>query len=115
MCSYAGMVRNSLKSFESAAPSNLTSLVVAAFREEVGTYRALDLFHFLALDVPHELGGHARSVGKRDAVMDPLPDLRRPGAREIGVEVGCSIVGDPRLLGFIELRNAGPRPQGYGC
>jgi hypothetical protein len=33
--------------------------------------------------------------------------------REIGEEVGCSIIGDPRPLGFIEFRVEGPKPQGY--
>lgn len=50
-----------------------------------------------------------------------LPGGRRKGAeplldalvREIGEEVGCSIVGAPRPLGFFELRNEGPKPDGY--
>jgi 8-oxo-dGTP pyrophosphatase MutT (NUDIX family) len=48
-----------------------------------------------------------------------LPGGRRVGAepvldalaREIREEVGCSIVGVPRPLGFLELRNDGPRPE----
>jgi len=53
---------------------------------------------------PHVLPGGRREGAER--VLDAL-------AREIGEEVGCSIVGDPRPLGFIELRNEGPRPEGH--
>jgi ADP-ribose pyrophosphatase YjhB (NUDIX family) len=34
-------------------------------------------------------------------------------AREIREEVGCEIVGEPYPLGFFELRNDGPRPEGH--
>ena len=51
---------------------------------------------------PHVLpGGHREGS---EAVLDAL-------SREIREEVGCSIIGDPRPLGFIELRNDGPRPH----
>jgi ADP-ribose pyrophosphatase YjhB (NUDIX family) len=52
----------------------------------------------------HVLPGGRRAEG--EPVLDAL-------AREIGEEVGCSIVGDPRPLGFIELRVDGPRPEGH--
>jgi ADP-ribose pyrophosphatase YjhB (NUDIX family) len=52
---------------------------------------------------PHVLpGGHREGT---EPVLDAL-------VREIREEVGCSIVGVPRLLGFIELRNEGPRVPG---
>ena len=52
---------------------------------------------------PHVLPG-GRRVGA-EPVLDAL-------AREIREEVGCSIVGAPRPLGFFEVRNDGPRPEG---
>jgi ADP-ribose pyrophosphatase YjhB (NUDIX family) len=53
---------------------------------------------------PHVLpGGHREGA---EPVLDAL-------SREIGEEVGCSIVGDPRRLGFIELRNEGSRPEDH--
>src|SRR2546423_1220233 len=55
---------------------DLARLVVAALREDVGADGRLDLFELLALDVTHELGGHAGSFGERYAVVDPLPHLR---------------------------------------
>ena len=51
---------------------------------------------------PHVLPGGRR--GETESVLDAL-------SREIREEVGCSIVGDPRPLGYIELRNDGPRPD----
>jgi len=53
---------------------------------------------------PHVLPGGHREGG--EPVLDAL-------VREIGEEVGCSIVGDPRPLGFIELRNDGPKSEDY--
>ena len=53
-------------------------------------------------DGPHVLPGGHRAGS--EAVLDAL-------SREIREEVGCSIIGDPRPLGFIELRNEGPRPD----
>ena len=81
-----------------------------------------------AVQPPLELIVSARAVlagpGGRVFVFDEngphvLPGGRREGdesvrdalAREIGEEVGCAIVGEPRPLGFIELRNDGPRPD----
>ena len=32
-------------------------------------------------------------------------------AREVREEVGCDLVGEPRPIGFFELRNDGPRPE----
>lgn len=55
-------------------------------------------------DGPHVLPGGRREVA--EPVLDAL-------VREIGEEVGCSIVGDPRPLGLIELRVEGPRPVGH--
>jgi 8-oxo-dGTP pyrophosphatase MutT (NUDIX family) len=46
-------------------------------------------------------GGHRE---RAEPVLDAL-------AREIREEVGCSIVGVPRPLGFFELRDDGPRPE----
>jgi 8-oxo-dGTP pyrophosphatase MutT (NUDIX family) len=54
-------------------------------------------------------GAHVLPGGRRDGAEPVLEAL----AREIGEEVGCSIVGDPRPLGFIELRVEGPRPEGH--
>jgi ADP-ribose pyrophosphatase YjhB (NUDIX family) len=53
-------------------------------------------------DGPHVLPG-----GHREGAEPVLVALER----EIGEEVGCSIVGNPRPLGFIELRDEGPRPD----
>ena len=54
-----------------------------------------------------ESGPHVLPGGRRDG-KEPVLDAL---AREIGEEVGCSIVGEPQPLGFIELRNDGPRPD----
>ena len=54
-------------------------------------------------------GPHVLPGGRRQG-KEPLLDAL---AREIREEVGCSIVGEPRPLGFFELRNDGPRPEGY--
>ena len=54
-----------------------------------------------------ENGPHVLPGGRREAAEPVLDAL----IREIGEEVGCLIVGDPRPLGFIELRNDGPRPD----
>jgi ADP-ribose pyrophosphatase YjhB (NUDIX family) len=54
-----------------------------------------------------ENGPHVLPGGRR-AGAEPVLDAL---AREIGEEVGCSIVGDPRPIGFIELRNDGARPH----
>jgi ADP-ribose pyrophosphatase YjhB (NUDIX family) len=54
-------------------------------------------------------GAHVLPGGRRQGAEPVLDAL----AREIGEEVGCSIVGMPRPLGFFELRNEGPRPEGY--
>jgi ADP-ribose pyrophosphatase YjhB (NUDIX family) len=56
-----------------------------------------------------ENGPHVLPGGHRDGAEPALDAL----SREIGEEVGCSIVGDPRPLGFFELRNEGPKPAGY--
>jgi 8-oxo-dGTP pyrophosphatase MutT (NUDIX family) len=56
-----------------------------------------------------ENGPHVLPGGRREGPESVLEAL----AREIAEEVGCSIVGDPRPLGFIELRNEGPRPEGH--
>ncbi len=56
-----------------------------------------------------ENGPHVLPGGHRE-VAEPLLDAL---SREIGEEVGCSIVGEPRPLGFFELRNEGPKPEGY--
>ena len=53
---------------------------------------------------PHVLPGGRRE--RAESVLDAL-------SREIGEEVGCSIVGMPRQIGFIELRNEGPKPEGH--
>ena len=54
-----------------------------------------------------ENGPHVLPGGRREGAEPVLDAL----IREIGEEVGCSIVGDVRPLGFIELRNDGPRPD----
>ena len=54
-------------------------------------------------------GLHVLPGGRREKTESVLEAL----AREIGEEVGCSIVGEPRPLGFFELRNDGPRPEAY--
>jgi len=56
-----------------------------------------------------ENGPHVLPGGRREGAEPLLAAL----SREIGEEVGCSIVGEPRPLGFFELRNDGPRPEGY--
>ncbi len=56
-----------------------------------------------------ENGPHVLPGGRREGTEPVLEAL----AREIGEEVGCSIVGDPRPLGVIELRNDGPQPEGH--
>ena len=56
-----------------------------------------------------ENGPHVLPGGRREGTESLLAAL----SREIGEEVGCSIVGDPRPLGFIELVNEGPKPEGY--
>jgi 8-oxo-dGTP pyrophosphatase MutT (NUDIX family) len=53
---------------------------------------------------PHVLPGGRRQ--KEEAVLAAL-------AREIREEVGCDILGVPTPLGCFELRNQGPRPEGY--
>jgi ADP-ribose pyrophosphatase YjhB (NUDIX family) len=52
-------------------------------------------------------GPHVLPGGRREGAEPVLDAL----AREVGEEVGSSIVGDPRPLGFIELRNEGPQPH----
>jgi ADP-ribose pyrophosphatase YjhB (NUDIX family) len=54
-------------------------------------------------------GVHVLPGGRRNG-SEPLLDAL---VREIGEEVGCSIVGASRPLGFFELRNEGPKPDGY--
>jgi len=54
-------------------------------------------------------GPHVLPGGRREG-PEPLLDTL---IREIGEEVGCSIDGPPRPLGFFELRNDGPRPEGH--
>jgi ADP-ribose pyrophosphatase YjhB (NUDIX family) len=56
-----------------------------------------------------ENGPHVLPGGRREGAEPLLAAL----SREIGEEVGCSIVGEPRPLGFFELRNEGPKPEGY--
>jgi ADP-ribose pyrophosphatase YjhB (NUDIX family) len=53
-------------------------------------------------------GLHVLPGGRREQ-SEPVLDAL---AREIREEVGCAIVGEPRPLGFFELRNNGPRPEG---
>jgi 8-oxo-dGTP diphosphatase len=56
-----------------------------------------------------ENGPHVLPGGRRDGPEPVLDAL----SREIGEEVGCSIVGEPRPIGFIELRNEGPKPEDH--
>ena len=56
-----------------------------------------------------ENGPHVLPGGRREGTESLLAAL----SREIGEEVGCSIVGEPRPIGFFELRNDGPRPETY--
>ena len=50
---------------------------------------------------PHVLPGERREG----------PEFLDPLIREIGEEIGCTIVGLPRPPGFFELRNDGSRPE----
>jgi ADP-ribose pyrophosphatase YjhB (NUDIX family) len=54
-------------------------------------------------------GPHVLPGGRREGAEPVLTAL----VREIGEEVGCSMVGEPQPLGFFELRNEGPKPDGY--
>jgi 8-oxo-dGTP pyrophosphatase MutT (NUDIX family) len=54
-------------------------------------------------------GLHVLPGGRREG-PEPLIDAL---LREIEEEVGCSIVGAPMPVGFFELRNDGPRPEGH--
>jgi len=54
-------------------------------------------------------GLHVLPGGRREKSEPVLEAL----IREISEEVGCAIVGEPRRLGFFELRNDGPRPEGH--
>jgi 8-oxo-dGTP pyrophosphatase MutT (NUDIX family) len=54
-------------------------------------------------------GPHVLPGGRREEAEPVLAAL----VREIGEEVGCSIVGEPRPLGFFELRNEGPKPENH--
>ena len=56
-----------------------------------------------------ENGSHVLPGGRREGAEPVLEAL----VREIGEEVGCSIVGTPRPIGFFELRNEGPKPDEY--
>ncbi|MEK6226284.1 MAG: NUDIX hydrolase [Chloroflexota bacterium] len=56
-----------------------------------------------------ENGPHVLPGGRREGA-EPLLDAL---SREIGEEVGCAIVGKPRPIGFLELRNEGPKPEGH--
>jgi ADP-ribose pyrophosphatase YjhB (NUDIX family) len=56
-----------------------------------------------------ENGPHVLPGGRREGAEPLLAALWR----EIGEEVGCSILGKPRQIGFIELRNEGPKPEGH--
>jgi ADP-ribose pyrophosphatase YjhB (NUDIX family) len=56
-----------------------------------------------------ENGPHVLPGGRREGAEPVLAAL----VREIGEEVGCSIVGEPQPLGFFDLRNEGPKPDGY--
>jgi 8-oxo-dGTP pyrophosphatase MutT (NUDIX family) len=54
-------------------------------------------------------GPHVLPGGRREGAEPVLAAL----VREIGEEVGCSIVGEPQPLGFFELRNEGPKPENH--
>lgn len=54
-------------------------------------------------------GVHVLPGGRRDKDEPVLAAL----TREIREEVGCDILGEPQALGFFELRNDGPRPEGH--
>ena len=54
-------------------------------------------------------GLHVLPGGRREGTEPVLAAL----AREILEEVGCALVGEPRPIGFFELRNDGPRPEGH--
>ena len=56
-----------------------------------------------------ENGPHVLPGGHRVGTESVLGALER----EIREEVGCSIVGVPRPLGFFELRNDGPREEAH--
>jgi 8-oxo-dGTP pyrophosphatase MutT (NUDIX family) len=56
-----------------------------------------------------DVGPHVLPGGRREKDEPVLAAL----AREIREEVGCDLVGVPRLLGFFELRNDGPKPEGH--
>jgi len=54
-------------------------------------------------------GPHVLPGGRREGAEPLLVAL----SREISEEVGCSIVGAPRPIGFIQLLNEGPKPEGH--
>jgi len=56
-----------------------------------------------------ENGPHVLPGGRREGTESLLAAL----SREIGEEVGCSVLGEPRPIGFFELRNDAPRPETY--
>jgi len=83
---------------ERQPPLDLIVSARAVLRGPGGTVFAFD-----------ENGPHVLPGGRREGA-EPILDAL---AREIGEEVGCSIVGEPQPLGFFELRNDGPRPEGH--
>ena len=94
----------------------VTSLVVSCFQtdqqpplELIVSARAVLARPGGTVFVFDDNGPHVLPGGRREGTEPVLDAL----AREIGEEVGCSIVGEPRPLGFFELRNEGPKPEGY--
>jgi ADP-ribose pyrophosphatase YjhB (NUDIX family) len=83
---------------EKQPPSELIVSVRAVLADQGGRVFVFD-----------DNGVHVLPGGRREGA-EPLLDAL---VREIGEEVGCSIVGAPRPLGFFELGNEGPKPDGY--
>ena len=95
----------------------VTPLVLSCFLTEkqpplelVVSARAVLLGQDRKVFVFDDQGGvHVLPGGRREKDEPILVAL----AREIREETGCDIVGEPRRLGFFELRNDGPRPKGH--
>ena len=94
----------------------MTPLVLSCFLTEkqppldlIVSARAVLSAHDGKVFAFEDQGLHVLPGGRREKDESVLEAL----AREIVEEVGCAIIGEPRPLGFFELRNDGPRPEGH--